>query len=84
MDFHLLEFFRRQAPRLVDDVFGNCQFADVMEQGSRTQSFDFILGEPEFLRDRNREYAHALQVLVRSVVLGFDGQRQGLDGAQVQ
>jgi hypothetical protein len=38
----------------------------------------------QFLRDLNREHAHALQVLVRGVVFGFDGQRQALDGAQVQ
>ena len=84
VDLHLLEFFRGQAPGLVDDVFGNRQLADVVQQRSRAQRFDFGFGKSQFLRDLNREYAHALQVLVRGVVLGFDGQRKGLDGAQVQ
>ena len=33
VDLHLFELFRRQPTRLVDDVLGNGQLADVMQQG---------------------------------------------------
>jgi hypothetical protein len=84
VDLHLLEFFRSQASGLVDDVFGNRQLADVVQQGGRAQRFDFVFRKTQFLRDLNREYAHALQVPVRGMVLGFDGKREALDGPQVQ
>ena len=84
VDLDFLEFFGRKRSGLVDDVFGNRQLADVVQQSGSAQRFDLLFGETQFFGDLNREHAHALQMFVRSVVLGFNGQRQGFDGAQVQ
>ena len=40
--------------------------------------------EPQILADFDRVELHALQMIVRGVILGVDGQRQRLDGSQVQ
>ena len=84
VDLHLFKFFRRQAPGLRDDVFGHGQLADVVQQRRRVQSFHFARGHAQFLGHFDGVHPHPLQVVVRGVVLGFDGQRQRLDGAQVQ
>ncbi len=73
MYLHLLEFFRSQFARLVDDVLGYCEFADVMQQCRRAQRFDLVRRQANFFGDFYRVCPHALQVRVRGVILGFDG-----------
>ena len=60
VDLHLFEFFRGQASGLIDDVFGNGQLPNVVEQRRGAQGFDFALGEAQFFRHLDREYAHPL------------------------
>ena len=84
VDFHLFKFFRRQPSRLRDDVLGHGQLADVMQQRRGMQGFHFARAHTQFFGHFDGIHPHPLQVVVRGVVLGFDGQRQRLDGAQVQ
>ena len=46
MDLHLLELFGRQAARLGNDVFRDRQFADIVQQGGRLQSVQFVWLRP--------------------------------------
>ena len=84
MNLHLLEFFRGELAGLGDDVFRHGELADIVQQGGGAQRFHFLFGEAQFFGDFDGINAHALQVIVRSVVLGFDGQGQSFDGAEVQ
>ena len=84
MNLHLLELFGRKASRLRDDVLGHGEFADVMQQRGGMQSFQFRAGHAEFLADFDGVDADALQVFVGSVILGFDGEREGLDRAEME
>ena len=84
VDLHLLELFRRQAPGLGDDVLGHRQLADVVQQRRGSQGFQVVRSQVQFFADLDGVDLHALQMVVRGVILGFDGQRQRFDGAQVQ
>src|SRR5579864_515828 len=84
MNFHLLELFGGKASRLRDDVLRHGEFANVMQKRGGMQSFQFCAGHAKFLTYFNGVHADALQVFVGRVILGFDGQREGLDGAQME
>ena len=84
MNLHLFKFFRSQPSGFVDDVLGHGQLTDVMQQCGGAQRFDFICRKANFFGDFYGVGSHALQVRVRGVVFGFDGQSQRLDGAHVQ
>ena len=84
MHLHLFELFRREFSGLVDDLFRDGEFPDIVQQGGRPQSFDLAFRQLQFFGHGYGISAHALQVSVRGLVLGLDGQRQGLDGAHVQ
>jgi hypothetical protein len=84
MNLHLLELFGRQTSGLRDDVFGNRQFANVMQQRRGVQRFQFRASHAQFLGYFNGINPNPLQVFVRGLVFGFDGQRQRLNGAQMQ
>ena len=62
----------------------NRQFSDVVQQRGRMQSFQFGSLHAQFFGDFDGINADALQVLVGRVILGFNGQRQRLNGSQVQ
>ena len=84
MNLHLLELFRSEAARFVDDVIGHGQLADVVQQSRGAQCVHFLLAQSKLLGDLHRVGAHTVQMLVRGVVLGVDGQGQTLNGAQVK
>ena len=42
MDLHLFELFRRQSAGLVDDVLGNGELADIVQQRGSAKGFDFL------------------------------------------
>jgi hypothetical protein len=84
VNLHLLEFFRSETPRFVDDVIGNRQFADVVQQRRGPNSIHVLLAEREFLSDLDGIGSHAMQMLVRGVILGVNCQRKALDGAQME
>src|ERR1035438_8832973 len=76
MDLGLLKFFGSERSGLVDDVFGNREFADIVQQGGGAEGFDLVLRKIQLLRNLNRKDAYTLQMFVGSVILRFDGQSQ--------
>ena len=84
VNFHLLELFRRQPAGFRDDMFGHGQLADVVQQCGGMQRFQIASLHPQFFGDFDGINADALQVIVGCLVLGFNGQRQGLDGSQMK
>src|SRR5208337_4486118 len=71
MNLHFLEFFRRQAAWFRNDMFGDRELSDVMQQGSGLQGLHFVMLDVEVLRDLNGIDAHSLQVIVSSLILGL-------------
>ena len=84
MDLHLLELFRGQLAGLGDNVLGNGQFADIMQQSRGAQRFNLLVIDFELLGNLNRVDADALQVIVRVMVFRLDGQCQSFNCAQVE
>ena len=84
VNFHLLEFFRGQAAGLRNNVLGNGQLANVMQQRRCLQGLHFRRFQAHVLGHLERIHPHPLQVIVRGMVFGFDRQCQGLDGAHMQ
>ena len=84
MNLHLLEFFRREAAGLRDDVFRHGKFSDVVQQRGSVQRLKFRPNYTQFFGYFNGIDADALQVLVRRVIFGFNRQRQGLNRPKMQ
>ena len=84
MDLHLLDFFRSQAARLIDDVLGNRELANVVQQRGGAQGFDFVFRQAQFFGDFDSEHTHTLEMFMRRMILSLDRERQALDGAQVE
>jgi len=72
VNLHLLEFFGSQPARLRDDVFGNCQLADIVQQRGRVQSFQLRAFHAQFLGNLDGINSHALQVRMRGLVFGLN------------
>ena len=71
---HLLELFHSQLAGFVDDVLRHGEFANVMQQGRGAQGVDLIGRKADLLGDFHRVCSHALQMRMRGVVFGLDGQ----------
>src|SRR6185312_10466698 len=84
MNLHLFKLFRSQTPWLGDDVLRNGELTDVMEQRCGPQSFEFVLRQFQLLGDLDRIDTNAFQMVVRSLVFCFDGQRKGFNRTQVK
>ena len=84
MDFHLLELGSRQLARFGNNGFRDRQFPDVVQNGGGGQSFQLLLRKAQILADLDGIELHALQMIVRSVILGVDRERQRFDGSQMQ
>src|SRR5262249_38426208 len=84
VDLHFFKFFSREPSGLGDDVLWNGELADIVQQSSGAQSFDFILRKIKFFSYFNGVDAHALQMIMRGLVFGFNGQGQSLNGTHVQ
>ena len=84
VDLHFFKFFGSQAAGLGDDVLRYSQLADIMKKGSSVQGFEFFGADLHLLGNFDGIHTYALQVVVGGVVFGFNGQRQSLDGAQVE
>ncbi len=82
--FELFELFAGEFAGLGDDVFGDGQFADVVEQGGGLQRLQVLSGYAEFTAEFHGVDLDALQVVVGGMVLGVNRQCQSLNGAQVQ
>ena len=81
---HLLEFFARQFSWLVNDLLGHSQLAYVMQERRSSQGLDLVCWQVHFIGDFDGVGTHALQMGMCSVVLGFNGKRERLDGAHVE
>jgi hypothetical protein len=84
VDLHLLELFLGQFAGLGDDVLGDGKFADVVENAGGEKGLEFLVDEAEFLADFGAVDLDALEMVVGSLILGFDGESESLDGAQVE
>ena len=60
------------------------QFADIVQQRRRFERLHLERRKIQFLAHRQRVNLHSLQVLVRRLVLGLDGQRQRFNRPQVK
>ena len=65
-------------------MFRHGQLADIVQQRGRPQAIQLEVGKAHVLADLFHVSADAPQVLVGGLVLGFDGEGQRFDGAQVQ
>src|ERR1035441_525642 len=84
MNFHPLEFLWRKLAGLRDDVFRDGEFADVVKKRSCSQRLDFFIGQTKLFCNLHGIDAHALQMFVRGMVLGLNGESERLDRAQVK
>ena len=84
MRANLLELFRRQRPRLREDVLGHGELADVVQQRCRLDALDVVVRHPERPRHRGGVELHAADVRLRGLILGVDGERQRLDRREMQ
>ncbi len=84
MDLHLLEFFRRQSPRLRNNVLRNRQLPNVMQQRRRLQRFHLGFAHVELFGHLDRIHSDPLQMVMRRLVLRLNCQRQRFNRAHVQ
>ena len=84
MDFHLLEFLRRQFTGFGDDVLRHGQLPDVMQQRGGSEGVQLFFGKAHLLADLDRIMLHPPEMLVSSLILGFNRQSQRFDGADMQ
>src|SRR6185312_3859348 len=84
MNFHLVEFFGGQLTRFVDDMFGDREFSDVVQQCRGKDRLHLRLVQPHRLANLCNVDTDPQQMLVGIVVLGLDGHRQAFDRPEVQ
>ena len=84
MNPDLLELFMRERSRLREDVLGNRQLADVVQQRRRLDALDLVLAHPQRTGETGGVHLHAAHVALRRLVLGVDGERQRLDGGEME
>ena len=60
------------------------QFANVVQERGSVQGFHFSGSHIQLFSYFNGVHPHPLQVVVSSVILGFDGQSQRLNSSQVE
>ncbi len=84
VDLHLLELFAGQFSRFRDDVLRHRQLSDVVQHRGRAQRLQLRFVQAQFLADLHRVGLHPLQMIVRGVVLGLNGQGKSFNGSQMQ
>src|SRR5579864_7813207 len=84
MNLHLFEFFGSEMSGLGKDVFGHCQLANVVKQGSRANGVQLGFIQTEIFSDLYGIGLNSLEVVVGGVILSLDGQGQRFNSAQVQ
>src|SRR5213594_3282863 len=84
MNFHFFEFFGCQLSGFREDMLRDGKFADVMQQGGGAQSLELVSAQPHLLGKFSAVNPHTLEVIVRTVVFCFNGERQGFDGSKVE
>src|SRR5262249_55544262 len=84
VDANLLEFFLRQRTRLRQDVLGDRQLADVVQERRRLHALDLRLGQARRPREAGGVDLHATDVHLRGLILRIDRTGQRFDRRQVQ
>ena len=85
MPLHLFELGRRQFPGLVENVLGDPDLADVMEQGGGLERAQHAgVGDAQILGHGQRVGVHAAEMAVRDLVLRVDRGGKCLDGRGVR
>ena len=77
------KFLRRQRPGLLQDVAGDADLADVVEQGSVLEQAQLVGGQVESLPHVDRELGGFPRVRLGVAVFCIQGGRQGADGGDV-
>ena len=80
----LLELFLRQRARLRQDVFGDGELADVVEQRRGLHTLNFVVRHAERARQSGGVHLHPADVALGRLILGVDGERQRFDRGQMQ
>jgi hypothetical protein len=81
---HLLVFRCGQRTRFVEDMFGNRQLAQVVEESGGTERLHVHLRGAEGSRQPRAEQLNAADVSVRHLILGVDRHRERFDGRIIQ
>src|SRR5690606_23075782 len=81
MNLHPFELCRGERTRLVQNVFWDCELSCVVEQSGRSNGIELsFIANTEGVGESHRVPLDAADVAMRNLVLGIDGERQGLDG----
>ncbi len=84
VNLDLLKLFRRQWPRLREDVFRDGELADVAKEGGGTDGLHFVVRHAERVSQPRGVRLHAAEVFRSGLILGVDGARERLDCREVQ
>ena len=84
VDADLLELLLRERSRLGEDVLGDRELADVVQERRRLHALDLGVRHAERPRQARRVDLDAPDVALRRLVLRVDGERERFDGRQVQ
>ena len=84
VNFHFLELFRGEAPRLRENVLGHGELANVVEHRGGANGVQMVRVQAKLLGNLDRVDLHSPQMIVSGVILRFDCQGKRFDGAQVK
>src|SRR5271157_2555185 len=79
---HDVPFIRIERAVLVEDVFGDTDFANIVEDGGQPNFLDFGFGQAERLGKQCGVGRNLLGVALGVLILGVDGVGQGSDGVE--
>ncbi len=79
---HGVPFFGIERAVLVEDVFGDADFADIVEDGGQTNFLDFGFGQTERFSEQSSVGGNLLGVALGVLILGIDGVGEGSDGVE--
>ncbi len=84
MDLDLFEFLGRQLAWLGNNLLGYGQLADVVQERGRPQGLHLGGRQSQVFGDFHGINTNTSEMIVSRVVLGFNGQCQRFDSAQMQ
>ena len=84
MGLHLFPFFLGEGAGFEQDVVGNAQLADVVDQGGDAQILQLRVAQAEFLPDGAGVELDPAEMLRSGVIASIDDHRKGLQGAAVE
>ena len=82
--FHLLELVRSKFAGLRDDVFGDREFADVVQQSGGAESFELALAQSQFFADGDGVDFDSFEMVVGGLVFCLYGERKHFDRSAME